>query len=218
MKRLIIIGEGPTEQEFCKDVMMPYFSAREIYIQNPTIKKTAGGITSWPALKNQIENHLKQEPDVYVTTLIDYYGIYGNHNFPGWSEGINIFDKFERLNRMEELMQLDISPAINSRFIPYVQLHEFEGLLFNDITVFEKNFKEDEFSNFNELKVTIESFSNPELINDDIKSAPSQRLERLIPGYKKIVYGACLAQEIGLTRMRTKSTRFNEWISKLESI
>jgi hypothetical protein len=35
MKRIIIIGEGQTEQSFCNDVLQPHFSARGIFIQNP---------------------------------------------------------------------------------------------------------------------------------------------------------------------------------------
>ena len=47
MKRIIIINEGPTEQEFCKDVLYPYFSAKDIYIETPTIKSSHGGIVAW---------------------------------------------------------------------------------------------------------------------------------------------------------------------------
>ena len=46
MKRIIIINEGPTEQEFCKDVLYPYFSAKDIYIETPTIKSSHGGIVA----------------------------------------------------------------------------------------------------------------------------------------------------------------------------
>jgi len=46
---------------------------------------------------------------------------------------------------LENAMQTDIQPDLQSRFIPYIQLHEFEGLLFSDIEVFDNNFEEDEF-------------------------------------------------------------------------
>ncbi len=46
MKRIIIIGEGPTEQEFCKDVLQPFFFKYDISIANPIIKKSRGGIVS----------------------------------------------------------------------------------------------------------------------------------------------------------------------------
>jgi hypothetical protein len=58
MKRLIIICEGETEQNFCQDILMSYFSAKHIYIECPLIKKSKGGIVSWSALKNEINNYL----------------------------------------------------------------------------------------------------------------------------------------------------------------
>lgn len=58
MKRIIIICEGPTEVEFCKTVLAPYFQKSEIYIQAPLIKKSGGGIVSWDILKNNLSNML----------------------------------------------------------------------------------------------------------------------------------------------------------------
>ncbi|MCD4794457.1 MAG: DUF4276 family protein, partial [Bacteroidales bacterium] len=72
MKRIIIICEGQTEQEFCKDVLAPYFISKNIQIQAPLIKKSMGGIVNWIVLKKEIETYLKQEPNVFVTLLIDY--------------------------------------------------------------------------------------------------------------------------------------------------
>lgn len=43
MKRLIIICEGETEQEFCQDVLYPHFFDKDIQISNPTIKKNKWG-------------------------------------------------------------------------------------------------------------------------------------------------------------------------------
>ena len=59
MNRIIIIGEGPTEQAFCNDVLQPFFNQHGLYIENPKIKKSKGGIVSWNDLKKQIELHLK---------------------------------------------------------------------------------------------------------------------------------------------------------------
>ena len=86
MKRIIIICEGQTEQEFCNDVLRLYFSPLEIYIETPTIKKTHGGIVRWAALKRQIERHLLEDKTAYLTTLIDYYGLHSYHGFPSWDE------------------------------------------------------------------------------------------------------------------------------------
>jgi hypothetical protein len=119
---------------------------------------------------------------------------------------------------LEQGMFEDVEKSVNNRFAPYIQLHEFEGLLFNNIEVFVNNIPPLDFVNKAELIKTIDKYPNPELINNTPNNAPSYRLKRLIKGYNKIVYGSILAQEIGLTRLRDKSPRFNAWIKKLESI
>jgi hypothetical protein len=52
MKRIIIINEGQTEQSFCNDVLQSYFNAKDIYIQNPVIKKMHGGIVNWQVINS----------------------------------------------------------------------------------------------------------------------------------------------------------------------
>ncbi len=218
VKRIIIICEGPTEVEFCKDVLYSYFLAKDIYIQTPLIKKSGGGIVPWSVLKKQIDNHLLQDKEAFVTTLIDYYGIVDKYQFPDWTASKAIADKAKRMDLLEKGMKDSIDPSINVRFEPYIQLHEFEGLLFNDMTVFVKQIPSSDFTNQTELTNTIASNPNPELINDTPNNAPSYRLKRLIKGYNKIVYGAILAKEIGLNKIRAKSPRFNSWIERLENI
>jgi len=218
MKRLIIVCEGQTEQEFCNDVLQPYFNQLGIFIQNPTIKKTAGGIVSWTSLKSQIEIHLKQDPTAFVTTLIDFYGIHPYHNYPNWLQANQNVNKSIGMDTMELGMLNDIEPILQNRFIPYIQLHEFEGLLFSDLSVFVNGFEENEFLDYDYLVETINDNANPELINDSSITAPSKRLIKIIKDYSKITHGCLLAQDIGIKRIREKCPRFNEWISKLEKI
>lgn len=218
MKRIIIICEGPTEQEFCKDVLQPYFNSRNIFLHLPTIKKSGGGIVAWGVLKKQIENHLKQDREATVTTLIDYYGIHDQHQFPNWENAKEIVDKYKRMELLEKEMKDSIDSSISHKFIPYIQLHEFEGLIFNDINVFVSQIPKGDFINLRELEDTIQNNPKPELINDTPDNAPSYRLARVIKGYNKIVYGALLAESIGLERIRAKCSRFNNWILLLEGI
>jgi hypothetical protein len=223
-KRIIIICEGQTEQAFCNDVLQPHFNTKDIYIQNPTIKKTGGGIVRWEALKHQIENHLKQDIEASVTTLIDYYGIYANHRYPAWVNAEHTQDRNARMEMMEAGMRNDIAVGLRQRFIPYMQLHEFEGLLFSDIAVFNDSFTPDEFYDYTYLLSTIAEEPNPEMINNGVETAPSKRLARIIKGYQsenenlKVLYGSLLAQDIGLTKIRSKCPRFNKWVADLEKI
>lgn len=218
MKRIIIICEGQTEVEFCKDVLCPYFIGKEILIQTPLIKKSGGGIVKWSILKKQIENHLKQDQSAIVTTFIDFYGIKDKHFFPSWEAAKAIVGKNDKMTFIEGAMKDEIAKNLNHRFLPYVQLHEFEGLLFNEISVFESQIPEVDFSNKPELVRILQQFPNPELINDTPENAPSYRLSRLIRGYNKVIYGSILAEAIGLTRIRNKSPRFNGWIDGLEEV
>jgi Domain of unknown function (DUF4276) len=203
MKRIIVICEGETEQEFCKDVLQPYFLTRQILIAHPTIKKSGGGIVAWEILKKQIETHLKQEPTAFVTTFIDYYGLNGDKNkFPEWEAAKAIVNKNKRMDFLEQAMSVTIDESLRFRFIE----------------VFKSEIAQHEFSNYNELVNVINNYPNPELINEGKFTAPSKRLMQLIIGYNKPVYGAILAEKIGLTRIRNKSPRFNQWLNDLENV
>ncbi len=222
MKQLIIIGEGKTEQDFCKDVLQHHFLSRGIIIHTPTIKKTSGGIVSWSVLREEIENYLTSSGAVMVTTLIDYYGIHDHHEFPSWEAAKAKVSRSERMDLIEEGMKADLNDRIRYRFIPYVQLHEFEALLFSDGKVFDQNFEPNEFLDYDYLQASL--LLEPEDINDGRTTAPSKRLERIIRGYKsdtennKVFYGSLLAHDIGLQKIRSKCPRFNAWIAKLENI
>lgn len=218
MKRIVIIGEGQTEQSFCNDVLQPHFGLKEIYLHNAVIKKTHGGIVNWHALKYQIEKHLLQDPTVIVTTLIDYYGMRKNHKYPDWQIAERKSDLNSRMLLLEKGMANDITPKLQSRFIPYIQLHEFEALLFSDLKVFEYGFEEAEFNDYDYLINTIEENDNPELINKGTDTAPSKRLETILKRYEKVLYGSLIAQSIGLKKIREKCPRFNNWINQLENI
>ncbi len=223
-KRIIIIGEGQTEQSFCNDVLQPHFNAKDTLIQNPTIKKTGGGIVHWDALKTQIERHLKQDQRAYITTLIDYYGIHDHHAYPLWQKAEQLHDPCKRMNMVESGMHNDIAPDLRRRFIPYIQLHEFEGLLFSEMEVYDNSFERNEFGDYDYLLETIRDNPNPELINKGPETSPSKRLQRIIKDYHtdtenmKVYYGSALAHDIGLPKIRSKCPRFNDWITKLENI
>lgn len=222
MKQLIIIGEGKTEQAFCKDVLYNHFFDRGILIHNPTIKKSNGGIVAWQVLKKEIEIHLKSSPTAIVTTLIDFYGLKERHNFPLWNESKSKIKISEKIAVLEKAMVDAIDESIRHRFLPYIQVYEFEALLFSDATIFDTQFEKTEFLDYQYLQETL--LIEPEEINDGATTAPSKRLERIIRGYKseiennKVIYGTLISQVIGLERIRERCPRFNQWIETLENI
>jgi hypothetical protein len=104
---------------------------------------------------------------------------------------------------------------VRHRFIPYLQLHEFEGLLFNNIELFYDHVPIDELVGIDELKKTFDDYDNPEMINNSKETSPSQRLKRIIKGYNKPLYGHYFAEAIGVERIRAKSPRFNQWLANI---
>lgn len=218
MKRIIIICEGQTEQFFCNRMLSPYFIDRNYHIQAPTIKHTKGGIVKWPILKKQIETHLLSDKNAFVTTFIDYYGLYEKYSFPNWEASELITDKNQKMNSLEQAMRDDIDETLRHRFIPYLQLHEFEGLLFNDINTFHQQIPAADLIGLEELQKTFQEYDNPEMINNNRHTSPSHRLQRIIAGYNKVVYGDILAEAIGLHRIRAKCPRFNNWLQILEQL
>lgn len=119
---------------------------------------------------------------------------------------------------IERAMKNDILSSLSQRFIPYIQMHEFEGLLLNNLAVLTNRFEAEDFVNLSALEKLISENPNPELINDGLNTAPSKRLEKLIKRYKKTKDGAAIAKAIGIEKMRGKSVRFNSWIHTLENI
>ena len=101
--------------------------------------------------------------------------------------------------------------------IPYVQRHEFEGLLFSDVSVF-AGLVEAPDGSVEALQKIRSQFETPEDINDYKDTAPSKRIKKVIPRYDKRVNAPLLAVEIGLDKIRTECPRFNDWVTSLESL
>ena len=98
---------------------------------------------------------------------------------------------------------------------PYVQVHEFEGLLFSHVDAFETLFDDVPVADLKSIRL---AFKTPEDINDSQATAPSKRIETHIQGYRKRLHGPLLAERIGLDRIRTECPRFDEWLCRLESL
>ncbi len=210
IKRLIIVCEGKTEQDFCHKVLYPYFVDQGIFIEAPQI----GGIVSWQKLKFQIQNHLKEGGEPFVTTFIDYYAL--PTSYPNREKAEQVSDKVKRMQILEQGMLEALNNEL--RFIPYIQLHEFEALLFYNIDIFDDKISSERLNKRKDIISILEKYPNSEDINNRRETAPSKRLEKHIKHYKKRIDGIKLAESIGLNRMREKCPHFDGWIEKLESL
>ena len=100
------------------------------------------------------------------------------------------------------------------RFHPYIQMHEFEALLFSQPATICAVLRSP--ASVGAIQAIRDEFQDPEQINDD--SAPSKRLQNLFADYRKRTHGLIAAQRMGIEVMRKNCPHFAEWLSLLESL
>lgn len=105
------------------------------------------------------------------------------------------------------------------RFIPFIQLHEFEAYLFVGVARVPE-FCDSSSGGVAQLQKVADSVDSPELIDDGQHSAPSKRIIEQIPAYKRLKtsVGPQMAADIGLRAIRLKCPHFDAWISRLEGL
>lgn len=218
MKRLVVVVEGETEESFINNILAPYFHSLGIYnsIQCFKTKHSNGGVSKYSYIKDDIVRTI-YESDVIVTTLFDFYRL--PSDFPGFKQGSLLpHDSWVEVIESETKKDIENTQGRSfDNFIPYIQLHEFEALVFSSIDGIDALFERSEFR-YHELQKVINDYPNPEDINNGANTAPSVRLKQLIPGYDKVVDGVNVIKEIGIETVLSKCPRFNAWIEKLKDV
>lgn len=173
MIRVAVSVEGQTEEEFVKQVLAEHFRRNGAELTPIQLGKARGGAgggnVSAPRLAVEIAN-LSYNFDI-VTSLVDFYGFQG--------KGRRTVDELEALIAEQARNRLGEDWREN-KVIPYVQRHEFEGLLFSDLDAFEAVLGVPQQS-ARELRAARAGFATPEDINDGRSTAPSKRIVQCIP-------------------------------------
>ncbi len=227
MINLYIIVEGQSEEKFIKEILSPYFWDKNIYLYPERVitgkdrygNACKGGGNSYHLYKNHIQKRIKQyknQKDYYFTTMIDLYAL--PSDFPKLNEAKSYYnDKYKYVSFLEDAFYEDIGYG---NFLPYIQLHEFETLMFCDIrAVVDELFDLEDEKLYEIIQKDIETYDNIELINDSIDSAPSKRLDRYTDGAyckRKTTAGIGIIKRIDIGIMRSKCKHFNEWIEKIQ--
>lgn len=211
MRRLCVICEGQTEAEFVLSTLAPHLLARGLQTYPSILQARSGNHRGGRVTVERLGRHLSHEYHQAdrLTTLVDYYG-------------------FEDAGgRTRAQLEAAILAAAEKRtaglarrfVLPYVQMHEFEALLFSDIEQFQFI-----LDGWNEkarasLLAIRQNFACPEDINNSKETAPSKRILSIFNGgeYSKTEHGPIIAAEIGLEKIRNACPGFNEWLARLES-
>ena len=225
MARLYLFAEGRTEQTFADTVLKPHLAEYGVFMSKPVLIAHAhkkhrthrGGGRNFRAMQNDIVRLLKQDSaeDAFFTSMIDLYALH--RGFPGVGEAEQYRnDPYRRVEVLEEFWARETN---DSRFIPHIQLHEYEAYLFSDVSVL-SFYYENQGKEIGKLKETADGFDSPELIDDGRRTAPSKRIIAHLPCYEsdKSTVGVQMAEQIGLSRIRRRCPHFDRWIDRLQKL
>jgi len=228
MIRLKIIVEGQTEDLFVKEILAEYLAIKG-YSVDPIIILTSkkngkpyrGGfrrVLGYDYAANYISKLIKEDPTAVYTSMFDFYA------FP---KDVGCYDQMLRINDiylqadcLEQYILKDISERVGKRmhFIPYIEMHEFEAILFTNPSAYQNyGVTKEQVDAITKIK---EAFETPEHINNSSETAPSKRLMKIINGYEdlKVTYGPIYAGMIGIETIREECKHFDSWIIKLEEL
>jgi hypothetical protein len=227
MPRVLIHVEGETEETFVWQVLGPklyelgYHKVAARLVGNARQRDRRGGVKPWPAVSTDILRHLKEDTGCLATTMIDYYGLpaSGPGAWPGRADA-STRQFSDKGATVQQAMLADVSRKMGSgfdtsRFIPFVMMHEFEGLLFSDCHAFAKGIGRPELAK--KLQDVRSGFNSPEEINDSPFTAPSKRVVKIVPGYQKPLFGSLGARSIGIDKICAECPHFRSWVGSLEA-
>jgi|SRR5215472_9063065 len=148
MPRLLVHVEGETEEAFVNELLAAPLLARGYervsarLIGNARQRDRRGGIRGWEIVKRDIARHLSEDPGCIATTMIDYYALpqSGDKAWPGRGAAASM-PVVAKGPHVEAAILSDLTNHMGPdfdgrRFLPFVVVHEFEGLLFSDCEAF----------------------------------------------------------------------------------
>lgn len=212
MSIINITVEGLSEQKFCNDLLSQYLyvhAGHNVLASRVTTnsrKNARGGSVNWAKLNHHLDSWMKSTPGQHHTTMFDLYAL--DTTMPGYNTSLTGVNKAHAI-------EAAMSTAINSRyFIPYIQVHEFEALLFSAPETMNKWLSPGTQSDL-QFEQVMAGYSTPEDINEGVETAPSKRIIAMHNKYEKVDDGFIIASEIGIDRMRQCCPHFNAWVAQL---
>jgi hypothetical protein len=219
-RRLYITVEGQTERKFADDVLHPHLAGYSLDVRSRVVLTNRklgkrGGILDFARIRDDLRRLMREDDndDALFTTMVDLYAL--PPEFPGWSDARKKTRPAERVAVLEAAFAAELG---DRRFHPYIQLHEFETLLYCDLSQLELRIPNSE-SSIKALSRNVAGIP-PEEINEGATTAPSKRIIEHLPIYErtKVRIGAPAAAAIGLSTLRAQCPHFEQWVRGLEEL
>ena len=168
-------------------------------------KHVKGGNVNYELLKNEIRRTYAQG-GVLITTFVDFFRL--PTDYPEYTQDV------KHISQIEDAIRVDCSGIIPpTSFLPYIQKHEFETLLFANSAGFSKIVDSAEMD---EILNVLKKFSTPEDINGSPETSPSKRLLSIFK-YKKVADSALVMKDVDIDTLRKRCPRFDVWVGRLEA-
>ena len=219
MKRVIILVEGDCEIILMKKLVIPYlyqaiemlgssevgWSIEPVKITTNRVLNKKGGNISFVYLVNDIKRFSSQKCTL-ITTFFDFFRL--PVDFPGDTKDGS------RVSDLEVAIKVALEKEVSClpEFLPYIQMYEFEALLFSGIEGFE--LLVDDEDKLGKIRSIMQAYPNPEEINGGTETAPSKRLGNIYD-YDKTSDSELILEMIGLDVIYNKCPRFSEWLDNL---
>lgn len=225
MKYLHVLCEGKTELNFCAKVLSPYlWQTNEIVVMPQMLltnkkKHIQGGMISYEKAIGDIRRMLASIPlkeDIHlVTTMFDLYAL--PNDFPGYGDKVSVDDS-AWIESIETAMAQVVD---DNRFIPYIQLHEFEALVLCNIDELKKEYPKASVE-LDKLNQTIikDYGGNTENVDNGFATAPSKRIMKALEGkyeYNKVKSGVMATSDFGVDNLCECCPHFKTWIEAIAS-
>ncbi|NUN14483.1 MAG: DUF4276 family protein [Myxococcales bacterium] len=220
MIRVHVICEGQTEEMFVNQILAEPFRHQGIFLIPALIGKPGhkGGNVKFERLLADVRRRLLDDKKSYCTTFFDFYAL--PESFPGKEEAKSKGSIEEKSNCLLGALTDGLKEKLGDdplrRFVPYVQMYEFEGILFSSPKGLAQGINRIELAN--SFQTIRNAFSSPEEINNSDITAPSKRIKKLYSGYDKPIHGSLAALEIGLDKIRSECALFDAWLKRLEGL
>ncbi len=223
MTRVVVVCEGQTEETFVRDVLSPPFSERGLFLESQMIQTSPGhrgGALKYDRVSLHLRNTLRQRNAPIVTTMFDLYKL--DAAFPGFADAARETTLGARVAALTAALHADVvakSACRPERFIPHIQPHEFEALLFSDVEAL-TSIEGGWAAAKDRLRTVRNAAADPEHINGRPETKPEAHLARHLknPGYHKVRHGPLAAREIGLDRIEQECPVFARWIARLREV
>ncbi len=224
MKRLYLTVEGQTKAAFASRVLTLHLTNFNVFLFPPRFtglhRRRRGRIPQGGLLNTfghalaDMQTWLKEDPspDARFSMMVDLYSL--PNDFPGFEAGMARPTGREQAIALQQSLAAEVA---DTRFIPYLQVHEYEALVLVDPRRIASIYDATQ-AQIEALCEECGAYATPEEINHGRQSHPKYRIQQRVPDYDENVAGPLLAEDIGLATLRERCPHFGEWLTRLEQL